>query len=270
MQHRAPLLLAAILTSALPAHALQGIEARDGDSVQAPIALKETTRIKVEGAPITGVVGNIYWLSPSCSAPGTVAAASVPGQGAPAAAVNVAGEIQVECDRERGELFVKPAGNANKPINLFVSTAKATYALILNRVDMPSDTIMIRDPAQLRSLPSEGRTAPGHAPTHYAALRSMLLVMASDRIPSYVHVEEVNQPVELWAEARFTKTRIYEGRELIGEKYLLTNVSGQPMTVAEQEFDREGGLVVGVSVEHHNLRDGESTNVFVIRQSGRD
>jgi conjugal transfer pilus assembly protein TraK len=51
---------------------------------------------------------------------------------------------------------------------------------------------------------------------------------------------------------------------------VLTNVSGQPMTVAEQEFDREGSLVVGVSVENHNLRDGESTNVFVIRQSGRD
>jgi conjugal transfer pilus assembly protein TraK len=271
MRPRTPWLLPALISSALPAYALQTIEATDGVSVQAPIALKETTRIRVDGAPITGVVGNIYWLSPSCSSPGAVSAAGVAGQGNPVPPTTIpGGEIQIECDRERGELFVKPVGNATKPINLFVSTAKATYALILNRVDTPSDTIVIRDPAQRRSASSEVRTAPGHAPTHYAALRSMLLVMASDRIPSDIRVEEVNQPVELWAESKFTKTRIYEGRDLVGEKYLLTNVSGQPMTLAEQEFDREGTQVLAVAVENHNLREGESTNVFVIRQSGRD
>ena len=44
------------------------------------------------------------------------------------------------------------------------------------------------------------------------------------------------------------------------------------MVVAEQEFDRPdsnaGGQVVGVAVENHNLRPGESTNVFVIRRGG--
>jgi conjugal transfer pilus assembly protein TraK len=53
---------------------------------------------------------------------------------------------------------------------------------------------------------------------------------------------------------------------LIGEKYLLTNISNEPMVLAEQEFDREQGDVVGVSIESHNLRPGESTNVFVLRQ----
>ena len=54
-----PLVLA-LLTSATAALALQTIEARDGVSVEASIALKEATRIKVDGASITEVFGNIY------------------------------------------------------------------------------------------------------------------------------------------------------------------------------------------------------------------
>ena len=58
-----------------------------------------------------------------------------------------------------------------------------------------------------------------------------------------VRVEEVNRPVQLWAEARFILLRLYEGRGLIGENYLLTNISSEPMVLAEQEFDREEGDV---------------------------
>ena len=81
-----------------------------------------------------------------------------------------------------------------------------------------------------------------------------------------LRIEEVNRPVQLWTESRFTLLRVYEGRSLVGEKYLLTNISNEPMVLAEQEFDREQGDVLGVSIETHNLRPGDSTNVFVIRQ----
>jgi conjugal transfer pilus assembly protein TraK len=88
--------------------------------------------------------------------------------------------------------------------------------------------------------------------------------MASDE-PGDLRVEEMNQPVELWAEARFTLLTTFEGRELSGEKYLLVNVSQAPMVLAEEEFNRDGGDVVAVSIETHTLAPGESTNVFVIR-----
>jgi conjugal transfer pilus assembly protein TraK len=48
--------------------------------------------------------------------------------------------------------------------------------------------------------------------------------------------------------------RRYEGRGLVGEKYLLQNVSQDVMVLAEQEFDRpdspSGGQVLAVAVEH--------------------
>lgn len=54
-----PPLASALLINATPALALQTIEARDGVSVEAAIALKEATRIKVDGANITEVFGNM-------------------------------------------------------------------------------------------------------------------------------------------------------------------------------------------------------------------
>jgi hypothetical protein len=67
-------------------------------------------------------------------------------------AVNPAGEVVVECDRDKGEIYVRPVGRRQrwqrrrgKPVNLFVSSAHATYTLLLRRADTPADTIVIRD-----------------------------------------------------------------------------------------------------------------------------
>ena len=98
--------------------------------------------------------------------------------------------------------------------------------------------------------------------------RREVVVVVSERVPADVRVEEVNRPVQLWAEARFTLTRLFEGRGLVGERYLLTNVSEQPMVLAEAEFDRADGQVLAVAIETHNLRPADSTSVYVIRLGG--
>lgn len=255
---RASLLASLTAISAPAVLALQRVEARDGVSVEAAVALKEPTRIKIDGGAISDVFGNIY--STNC---GTTGAASMLPGGQVAPAVNPAGEIVLECDKERGEIYVKPVGTGAKPINLFVSSGRATYTLVLTRVDMPADTIVIVD-RTLRNAANSAKVA-GHAPAHERALKAMLFAMAGDEVPGDLRIEELNEPVQLWAEARVTLMRTYEGRDLTGEKYLLTNVSKEPMVLAEEEFDRDGGDVVGVSIETHNLAPGESTNVFVIR-----
>ena len=93
----------------------------------------------------------------------------------------------------------------------------------------------------------------------------MLIAMAGERTPSDLRVDEVNRPLQLWAEARLVLLRTYEGRGFVGETYRLTNVSQRPMVLAEEEFDREDAGVVAVSIETHQLAPGESTYVFAIR-----
>ncbi len=198
-----------------------------------------------------------------------------------APAVNPAGEIVVECDRDKGEIYVRPVASASdggaaagKPVNLFISSAHATYTLILRRADTPADTILIRDrsvpPAPIDGRASSGPSGP--SAHHVRAMKALLVAMASDRVPPDLRVDELNQPVQLWAEARFALMRRYEGRGLSGEKYLLQNISAAVMVLAEQEFDRPdskaGGQVLGIAVEHHQLRPGESTSVYVIRRGG--
>lgn len=257
------------------AHALQTIEATDGVTVEAVLSIKEPTRIRIDGAAITNVFGNIH--SNNCSAEMTAApgapppaptSASSPGMPPGSPQVNPAGEVILGCDADKGEIYVRPVGATNKPINLFISSQQATYTLLLRRSDTPADTIVIRDKAlkQTRADAGSGASVLGRQSQHVRALKNMLVAMASDRVPSDIHVTEVNRPIQLWVEVQFALTRLYEGRGLIGERYTLTNFGAADMVLAEQEFDRESGRVLAVSIENHNLRPGESTTVFVIRE----
>jgi conjugal transfer pilus assembly protein TraK len=185
-----------------------------------------------------------------------------------APAVNPSGEVMLECDRDKGEVYVRPVGAATKPVNLFISSASATYTLLLRRSDTPSDTIVIRDrtPRSVRAAPPAARPGPlGPSASHIRAMKALLVAMASDRAGADMRVEDVNRTIPLWNEARFSLTRRVEARGLVGEKYLLTNISAQTMVLAEQEFDRADGGVVGVAIDNLNLRPGESTSVYVIR-----
>lgn len=270
--------LLALLACAASVQALQSIDARDGVATEALLSMKEPTRIRIEGHAITDVFGNLY-ASRCESSP--VSAASLAGSlgggttstapGLPAGPVNPSGELVVECDRDKGEIYIRPVGNGTKPINLFVSSAQATYTLLLRPADIPADTIMIRDRTARSATSLAPGTPEGPAPSHLRSMKALLVAMASERVPPDVRIEEVGRPVQLWAEARLVLARRFEGRDLVGEKYLLQNVSSRPMVLAEQEFDRPdsrgGGRVVAVSIEQHNLLPGASTAVYVIRRS---
>ena len=91
------------------------------------------------------VFGNIH--SSNC---GPAAPSSSSSNGGPPAAalpaVNPAGEIVLECARDKGEIYIRPVGDSPKPVNLFISSAHATYTLVLRKADTPADTIVIREP----------------------------------------------------------------------------------------------------------------------------
>jgi conjugal transfer pilus assembly protein TraK len=204
--------------ASLSAQALQVLDARDGVAIEAILSIKEPTRIRIEGAPITDVFGNIH--SSNC---GSAAGAS-PGASIVTPATNPGGEIVLECDRDKGEIYIRPVGDSAKPVNLFISSAQATYTLVLRRSDTPADTIVIRDrTVRQPAPPAVGNPGPlGPSANHVRAMKAMLVAMASDRVPADMRIDEVNRPMQLWAEARFSLMRRYEGRGLLGEKYRVT------------------------------------------------
>ena len=250
------LLLAA---TSLECAAAQRKEVWDGVAVEAVISQLEVTRIRVEHAMISGVVGKIQSAS-GCGAP----TENTPITSQPQQPQTPAAEMSVTCDLAKGEIYVRPLGEGKRPINLFVSTDRATYTLVLRRADIPSDTITLFDPAS-RAMASRADGARPRQAGHVKNIKAMVRAMAATRTPDDIQVEDVNVPLQLWREASFTLMRNYRGRGLLGERYLLTNTSAAPLTVTEQEFDREGANVQAVSVENHNLRPGDTTWVYVIR-----
>lgn len=279
------LLLVAVLAASGSAQALQLVEASDGVAAEAIVSLKEPTRLRIEGAAITDVFGNIHTSHCGPAAAGGETLAGAAAGSSPATSSHPGGDVTIACDRDKGEVYLRPVGDGPRPINLFVSSATATYTLLLRRADTPADTIVIRDkaPAALRRAVPDPVPA-GPAPNHVRTMKALLVAMASDRVPSDIRVEDTQRPLQLWAEARLTLLRLYEGRGFVGEKYALQNVSAAPMVLAEQEFDRptpraagrgDGsseksaeGEVAGIAIEHHNLRPGESTSVYVLRRGG--
>jgi conjugal transfer pilus assembly protein TraK len=270
-------LVLALLTSVHSAHALQVLNASDGVAIEALLSIQEPTRIRIEGTPITDVFGNLY--SSQCAAlpaalpnlPGAPATTGT-GTASPAAPINPAGEIVLECDRDKGEIYVRPVGQGTKPVNLFVSSAYGTYTLLLRRTDTPADTIVIRDSEAAQRRIETAPPTSGSPANHVRGLKAMLVAMATDHVPHDVQIKDIGQPVTLWREVRFVLERTYQGRGLIGERYQLQNVSHAAMVLMEAEFDREDSpthRIAGVAIEHHNLRPGEQTQVFVIRKEVR-
>lgn len=215
-----------------PASALQILDARDGETVLGKIARQEVTRIAFERGRIRKVTAS-------------------------------AGELVVEKDEDRGQIFIRPtAPDSTKPINLFVSSEQSTVALLLQPVDTPSDTIVIREaraPAVSR-MERSGR--------HVRTLKNLLLAMATDALPDDLEVREPGVELTLRPDVRMTLQRAWLGAGMVGEKYLLANLGSAPLELAERDLFKPG--VLAVSLEQAGLPPGAATNLFVIRERRAD
>lgn len=226
------LLLPLLLTD--PAHALQILDAHDGETVLGKISRKEITRIAFEHARVRKVTGN-------------------------------AGEFLLEKDDEKGQVFIRTTDpQSAKPINVFLTSDHGTVALLLQPVDTPSDTIVIREPKERTTAPSRLEASGRHVRT----LKNLLLALAEDSLPEDMEAREPDREVALWSGTRLTLERELLGASVVGEKYQLTNVGATALDLAESNLFKPG--VMAVSIERLSLRPGETTNLFVIRERRGD
>ena len=224
------LILLPLLLLGNAAHALQIVDAQDGQTVLGKISRKELTRIAFEHARVRKVTGN-------------------------------AGEFVLEKDEEKGQIFIRPVSpDSTKPINLFVTSERSTVALLLQPVDTPSDTIVIREARD----PLKSASRMERSGLHVRTIKNLLLAMAGDALPDDMEVREPGQQFALWPGVRLTLQRAWLGAGIVGEKYQLANIGSADVNLAERDLYKPG--VMAVSLEQGNLRPGESTNLFVIRE----
>ena len=228
--------LAAILAVAsLNANALQTVEPVEGHNSFVKISAKETTRIAIEGGKIRSLIGTD-------------------------------GELTVEKDEERGQVFVRPVV-LNKPINVrLIAASGATYNLVMQAVDIPQEDVIVRESFAARTANSVvGSNKKGASGGMAKTVRTLVAAMALEEPPSSADFHPANQEFALWENTRFVMTAVYNERELVGEKYTLTNTGKTPIRLVEQELYRKG--VVAVAIENMQLEAGQATNIYVVRSN---
>jgi conjugal transfer pilus assembly protein TraK len=222
------LILLPLLLLVDPAHALQIVDAQDGQTALGKVSRKEVTRIAFERGRVRKVTGS-------------------------------AGEFVLEKDDEKGQIFVRPTDpQSTKPINLFLTSDRGTVALLLQPVDTPSDSIVIREPRERSAAPTRLEASGRHVRT----LKNLLLALAEDALPDDMEVKEPARDIALWLGTRLTLQRVLLGSGVVGEKYQLTNIGNTTLELAEAELFKPGVMAVSVGAAqpapgrgHQPLRD---------------
>lgn len=230
------LIAATVVFVSYNAFALQEVNPVEGQNAFVKISAKETTRIYIDGGKIRSLIATD-------------------------------GELTVEKDDDRGQLFIRPA-ILNKPINVrLIAGSGATYNLVMQAVDIPQEDVVIKEAASFRSAASTepGKSKRGAASSTDKQVRSLVAAMALDEPPTSVEMRATQQEFALWENTRFVMVAVYNERELVGEKYVLANTGKTPMRLVEQELYRKG--VVAVAIENMQLEAGQSTNIYVVRSN---
>lgn len=222
----------ALACSAPLAGAVQILDGADGHTLYAKVSKKEITRLALDHGRITTLRFK-------------------------------QGELGTDPDEDTGQLFLSVPPGSDKPINAFLTTdAGATYTLVMQVVDAPADSIVIRQHRPQQASPDN------KAGTYDRAIKRLAAAMAGDGAPDDMQVRRVGRRLALWREATATLDAEYLTRELVGERYLVTNVSNQPMVLDEREFYRKGVSVV--ALDQLNLAPGASTRLYVVREKAQN
>lgn len=228
------LLITALLGLSLEAQALQLVEVTDGQTVTIKVSTRDLTRIAMaDGGRIVRVWG-------------------------------MEDHLQVEPDKESGQLFLRPVpGMAGQAISFFLRDDQgATHTLLAVPVDMPSDTVLLRTSSRVREshAVSDARPSP-----YIESIQHLIRAMARGAVPEgYIPATETRE-VPLWSEAKVVEILRYTG-DFTGEIYRLTNVSTQEMRLDEREVAALATDIKAVAIQDHVLAPAQSTRLYLVRE----
>lgn len=213
------------------AHAAQHVQVEDGGSYQVKISSTELSRIVVKGGRIEKV-----W------------------------AVNTVWDTKP--DKDSGELYIRPKSDNKQPFSFFVRDSWGnTYTLIAISIDVPSESIVLEP--KTRQVQATAQ-APNANQSYVSQIKTLMRDMVDSNSEAYL-VEELHEKVPLWKEAEIQLDSRYTGVSLLGERYVITNITDKPMTLDEREFANFGEKVRAVALKVNTLGPHESTMLFVVR-----
>ena len=231
---------AALLLFASPANAVQTFHVRDGQTVTAIISSRELTRVSVSGSAQLEKV----WVA--------------------------AGKLQIQPDEEQGDIFIKPNYGQLGALSFFVrDTDGATYTIIAETRDVPSETILLKPHAVLSKPSTAARRRPKPY-SHVQEIKRLVLAMAKNKETKGFTRDPDDTIIPLWHETTVTRTAIYVGYNLHGHVYSIDNATSQPLTLNEQEFLDLLPGTRAVALADYTIPVGDSTSLYLVQDAPDD
>lgn len=223
--------LASVMVVSTPAYALQVLQAGDEGTVHhARFSRDEMTRLAIKD----GRIVSMHFPE---------------------------GRLTVETDEEHGFAILR--ARDDKPVSLVVtSNTGQTHSIYLTPENMGMDTILVHE-KQARAPIQNAQSRDARIEPQTSMIKRLMLAMARNetQVRDYL-VEAVGKDMDLWQESHFHLLDKFSAPDVVGYRFMLTNVSDKPMRLGEQEFYKRG--VVAVAIDRHVLAPGERTLVFVI------
>lgn len=181
-------------------------------------------------------------------------------------------QLIIEADPERGQLFLRLRDkDSARPINLFVvDEAAQTYGLILTPADIPAVSILLVPPDQAAPMPplTGAASMANLGDAKYTQwLKTLMRHLALGTTPPGAARRYQQHLVPLWKEVRYLLVCEILAKDWRGAHYQLTNISKEPLRLAETELVQPD--VRAVAIRKLELSPGETTDVYLITQGAR-
>ena len=230
-------LLAVVFAS--NAMAIQKIKVKDGGTYAVKISSNDMTRIAMDGI---SRIDNFR---------------------------GVANSLDIDPDNEAGELYVRPKPQTSgAAMSFFISDDNGyVYTLVATQHDIPAETILLQPVSERRDSITQGAFKSDSYMKH---IKSLMKSMATHAEMDGYDIKDIHQPIPLWKETQILLIKEYQGEQVIGDVYLLKNVSEAVMALDEQEFKEFGDDVKAVAIDVNRLNPGETTALYVVRGVGHE
>jgi len=235
MRNKIAKLLTVILAfTSFPLLAAQTFNVKDGGTVTINISTNELSRVTIGGA---GRIDKVW---------------------------GTAGVLEIQPDKEKGEIFIRPTQAAPPALSFFIrDDLGATYTLVATHSDIPSETIILTPKGRHKSVAGTNQRVQPHIEMVKHLVKSMAL---GNDLEAY-SVEDFQQDVPLWNETQIVLKRVYQGIHLVGEIYTIKNISTEEILFQESEFLDFGSNVQAVALDDLDIAPGEATQLYVVRKN---
>jgi type-F conjugative transfer system secretin TraK len=178
-------------------------------------------------------------------------------------------KVTLQANDDTGQAIFQPV--SNKPFTLFIrSQAGVTYTLsVVPRDDIIGQVIIIDEFEQVGEVGS----ARAHNIIAYKSEVKRLLKQLELHPNQGVvklrgfQVRTSNKKVPLWAETEILHAFSWVRGNMIIERYLITNLSDQPLRIEEREFRSLAKNIRAISLRKLELEPAETTVLYTFRSA---